>query len=150
MPESLAGGGIMNWEFAFVEPEEYLRITARGVYHPVPHLQMMKETVTHLNWKPGTPVLLDVRKLDYSQTNLIELEQSSRDMFVYDNFIGSSKIAFLTASINDLNVIRQFELITAEDVSAWMQVFLDENQALRWLSAYRTVNPENSLSQHLT
>lgn len=114
-----------------------MRVTIKGVYHPDPHLQMMREIFASSHWKPNLSILLDVRKLDYSRTNLVELEKSSNDMLVYNQIIGSAKIAFLTNSIENLNIIRQFELTTEEDVSAWMQVFLDENQAIRWLSAYR-------------
>lgn len=130
----------MKWKIEFVEPENYLKVTTEGVYNPEPHLQMMKEILTSPYWKPGSSILLDVRKLDYSKTNLVELEQSSRDMLAYNQIIGSAKIAFLANSIESLNVIRQFELTTEEDVSAWMQVFLSENQALRWLNAYRASN----------
>lgn len=127
----------MKWEIQFIESEGFMKVTNEGIYQPEEHLKMMEELLARPEWKPDTPVLLDNRKLDYSDTNIADLEQSSEHMLSYNRFIGNSKIAFLTNSIENFNVIRQFELITEEEVSAWMQVFLDENQALRWLLAYR-------------
>lgn len=141
----------MKWDIQFIEPEKFMKITAEGKYEPEEHLVMMKEILSHPLWKPDTPVLLDNRKLDYFGTDLVDLEKSSADMLMYNQFIGSSKIAFLTNSIENFNIIRQFELITEEEVSAWMQVFLDENQALRWLLAYRIKQdsaPDLKLSNH--
>lgn len=128
----------MKWKIEYLEKEGYVRIMTEGVYNPEEHLQMMKDTLSADFWKPDTPVLLDNRKLDYSETDLEDLKKSSHDMLVNNELIGNAKIAFLISSIGDYKVVRQFELITEEDVSAWMHVFMDENQALRWLLAYRT------------
>lgn len=128
----------MEWNIEYVENEKYIRVTTSGSYNPQEHLRMMKELLAADFWKPDTPVLLDNRKLDYSETDLEDLKQSSHDMLVNNELIGHSKIAFLIGTKESYEVVRQFELITEEEVSAWMHIFMDEKQAVRWLLAYRT------------
>lgn len=130
----------MKWEIKYVEDKKYVRITTEGIYNPVEHLQMMEDLLSADFWKPGTAVLLDNRQLDYSEAQLKDLEKSSHDMLVNNDLIGHSKIAFLIKSKEAYEVVREFELITEEEVSAWMHIFLDENQAIRWLIAYRTTH----------
>jgi hypothetical protein len=128
----------MKWKFEFLPKENYIRVTSEGVYNPTEHRQMMIELFSQPEWHPGMAVFLDNRKLSYAEAVLAELQQSSDDVLQYNSLIGESKIAFLVGSLADVEAIRRFELMTEEDVSAWMQVFLDENQALRWLLAYRS------------
>jgi hypothetical protein len=128
----------MKWKFEFLPKENYIRVTSEGVYNPTDHRQMMIELLSLPEWHPGMAVLLDNRKLSYAEAVQADLQQSSDDVLQYNSLIGESKIAFLVGSLGDVEAIRRFELMTEEDVSAWMQVFLDENQALRWLLAYRS------------
>lgn len=127
----------MHWNFEYVSDERYLRITTEGVYNPDEHRQMLKEVLELPDWKPGLPIFLDNRKLSYAEADTKDLKESGEDMLRSDTLIGDSKIAFLAGSRSDFEVIRRFELITEEDLSAWMQVFLDENEALRWIRKYR-------------
>ena len=126
----------MKWKIEFVEDKNYVRITTEGKYTPATHRQMGEDFLSKEFWQPGMPVLLDNRALDYSEADTKDLEISSCDMLKSNERIGDSKIAFLISSVESYKVIREFELITEEEVSAWMQVFLDENQALRWLNIF--------------
>lgn len=136
----------MNWKIEYDEREKYVRITSSGVYDSEEHMQLMKEFLSADFWKPGTPVLIDDRRLDLSEVDLEDLKKISHDMLVNNERIGNSKIAFLVSDKEDYNLVRQFELITEEDVSAWMHVFMNENQALRWLSAHRSSRADGGSS----
>ena len=127
----------MNWKIEFVEDEHYVRVTLEGVFSVEDHERMMEEIFSRPFWQPGIPILFDDRKLTHRETSNADLQKVSAETRANNERLGDSKLAFLTYSRSDFETLRRFELITEEEVSAWMHAFFDENEALRWLLAYR-------------
>ena len=89
-------------------------------------------------WQPGTPALFDNRKLEpFSRTGPgIEMTQDAADYFERRaGDIGPARIAFLTTAHENYPLVRQFQVsLLTRRMSATIQIFYEEEDAIQWLS----------------
>lgn len=93
---------------------------------------MLKDVAARDFWTPGMNLLVDDRRLNFQSTNLEELREAGKRRAELDTLIGG-KTAVLTASLTDFARASQFELITEQKISGKINIFRDEDKALRWL-----------------
>jgi hypothetical protein len=139
--EALAGGadlhereGLMHWTVDLSRAKGYAIVTTAGAFDVGDHLRMIEDIVGRPGWSPGTDVLFDHRGLSFDDADLRAMYQASANHQVNDARIGNGKAAILMRSLSDYGRGRQFELLTADRTSATSRIFLDEAEALEWLS----------------
>ena len=128
-------GSAMKWTVEHMKEHRLVKIVVSGVYNIDDHLRMLKDLVTQDFWTPGMNLLIDDCGLDFRQTSLEHLREAALKRIEFDTLIGNGKTAVLVCSVTDFARARQFELITNGKVSAKIDVFNNEDEALRWLSA---------------
>lgn len=123
----------MDWTVELSGADRYAIVTTSGTFDVDDHLRMIKDIVSRPGWRPGTDVLFDHRGLSFDDADLRAMYQASGNHLGHDERIGSGKAAILMRSLNDYGRARQFELLTADRVSATMRIFLNEAEAVDWL-----------------
>ena len=123
----------MEWTIHHETGRDYLVVTTRGTFSVDDHRRMVDDIVSRDFWRPGMAVLFDHRALDFGDAGFAAMRQAAETHLARDICIGDGKAAVLMGTLADYGRGRQFELLTEGRVSARMQIFLDEAQALRWL-----------------
>jgi hypothetical protein len=123
----------MNWAFEYVVDKKYIRVVSEGIFTAREQAHLIEDLISQPYWRKGMPVLFDNRKLDYSVGGTTAIKEASRFHIENNERIGGGKAALLMKSATDFGFGRQYELLTDVVTSVNIHVFLDENQALRWL-----------------
>lgn len=123
----------MKWTVEYKEKGRYVRVVTGGVFNVDDHGKMTEDILSREFWTPGMNVLFDHRKLDFGDTGFEAMREASQTHVKNDARIGDGRSAILMKSVSDFGLARQFEMLTDEQISADLHVFLDEKQALRWL-----------------
>lgn len=124
----------MRWTVELSGADEYAIVTTSGTFSAADHLRMIEDIVNRPGWRSGTDVLFDHRRLSFDDTDLRTMYQAGTNHLVNDARIGGGKAAILMRSVSDYGRGRQFELLTADRISATLRVFLDPAEALDWLA----------------
>ena len=122
----------MKWTITFYV-NEYVRVETSGQYNSVYQQQMVAEILTHPSWRPGMAALFDHRRLDFSGVTFKTMSQSGANHKKNDNKIGESRTALLLSEGLAYGSGRQFLAMIEGNVSATLQLFTDEVEALKWL-----------------
>ncbi len=122
----------MNWTITFYE-DEYVRINTSGQYNPAKQRQMVQDILAHPQWQPGMSALFDHRQLDFTGVTFETMFQSGANHKKNDNKIGQSRTALLLSQGLAFGSGRQFLAMIEGNVSATLQLFTDEVEALKWL-----------------
>lgn len=125
----------MYWTVEYMKDHRFVRVVARGVYNIDDHMRILKDVVTRDFWTPGMNLLIDDSELDFSRTSLEQLREAGLKRIEFDALIGNGKTAVLVNSLINFGRARQFELITTGKISTKMEIFKDEDEAVRWLLA---------------
>jgi hypothetical protein len=132
---SVPFGSAMYWTVEYVKERPFVRVVAAGIYDIDAHMRMLEDVVAREFWKPGMNLLVDDSELDFSRTSLEQLREAGQKRIEFDALIGNGKTAVLVNSLVNFGRARQFELITTGKVSAKIDVFKTEAEAVRWLLA---------------
>jgi hypothetical protein len=124
----------MHWTVDLSGDGGHAVVTTSGAFDVAGHLRMIEDIVSRPGWSPGTDVLFDHRGLSFDDADLRAMYQASANHQLNDTRIGGGKAAILMRSLSDYGRGRQFELLTADRASATLCIFLDEAEALDWLS----------------
>jgi len=124
----------MHWTVELSAAGKHAVVTTSGTFDPADHLRMIEDIVSHPAWRPGTDVLFDHRGLSFDEADLRAMYQAGTNHLANDARIGGGKAAVLVRSVSDFGRGRQFELLTADRISATLRVFMDPAEALDWLS----------------
>jgi hypothetical protein len=123
----------MEWTVEHKQAQDYVIVATRGEFALHDHVRMIEDIVSRGFWRPGTAVLFDHRSLDFGAVGFGGMRQAAANHVAQDDRIGSGKAALLMRTPADYGRGRQFEMLTDGVVSATVQIFLDETEALRWL-----------------
>ncbi|HEU4561120.1 MAG TPA: hypothetical protein VFS20_24930 [Longimicrobium sp.] len=124
----------MHWTVEFPAGDDYAIVTTSGTFNAADHLRMIEDIVSRPGWRPGTNVLFDHRNFSFSDADLRAMYEAGTNHLRNDERIGDGKAAILMRSLSDYGRGRQFELLTADRVSARMRIFLDQHEAVEWLA----------------
>ncbi len=125
----------MNWTIEYIKEKNFVKIVTEGDFTVGDHLKMIKDIISQKFWKPGMNTFFDHRKLEFSETTVELMKKVSENHKKYEAQIGAGKAAILMKSLEDYLRGRQFELLTSSHASAKMNIFMDEDKALKWLSS---------------
>jgi len=124
----------MHWTVELPGADEYAIVTTSGTFSAADHLRMVEDIVSRPGWRPGTDVLFDHRGLSFDDADLRAMYEARGNHLANDARIGGGKAAVLVRSVSDYGRGRQFELLTADRISATLRVFIDPAEALDWLA----------------
>lgn len=125
----------MNWTTEYIEKQNFVKIVTEGDFTVNDHLTMIKDITSQKFWKPGMNVFFDHRKLEFNETTVELMRKVSENHKKYEKQIGDGKAAILMKSLEDYLRGRQFELLVSHQGSARLSIFMDEDQALKWLTS---------------
>jgi hypothetical protein len=125
----------MNWTIEYIKNPNFVKIVTEGDFSVSDHLEMIKDITSQKFWKPGTDTFFDNRKLEFNETTVELMKKVSENHKEYEAQIGDGKAAILMKSLEDYLRGRQFALLTSPQASAKMNIFMDEAEALKWLTS---------------
>lgn len=123
----------MEWTVEHRAAQDFVIVTTRGAFALHDHVRMIEDIVSRGFWRPGMSVLFDHRALDFGTMGLAGMREAAANHVAHDARIGNGRAAVLMKTPADYGRGRQFEMLTDGVVSATMQIFLDETEALCWL-----------------
>lgn len=126
---------LMFWTIEYEKGSHFVRVAAAGIYNIDDHMRMLEDLVSHNFWKPGMNLLLDESNLTYHGITLEQLREAGARRIKMDALVGAGKTAVVMNTMTDFARGRQYELITSGKVSAKIEIFKDEEKAVRWLLA---------------
>lgn len=124
----------MNWVVEHRENRAFVTIKTAGTFSIEDHVRMIEDIVTREFWKPGTDIFFDHRNMQFGKTDIELMRQATANHKKYDKLIGNGRAAILMKSLTDFGRGRQFELLSSDKISAKLRIFLEEEQAVDWLS----------------
>ncbi len=124
----------MNWTVHKPEGKSYITVVTEDDFNLPDHQRMIEDIISRDFWKPGTDAFFDHRKLRFNSTGYYLMKEASEIHQKYEREIGDGKAAILMKSLADFGRGRQFEMLIDNKASAKFQIFLDEKEALDWLS----------------
>lgn len=130
----------MNWTIEYNKEHNYVKIVTEGNFTLGDHLEMVKDIISQKFWKPGMDAFFDHRKLDFNETTVELMKKVSENHKKYEMQIGNGKAAILMRSLEDYLRGRQFELLTSGQASAKLNIFMDEDKAVKWLISQNSKN----------
>lgn len=125
----------MNWTIEYIKNPNFVKIVTEGDFSVSDHLEMIKDITSQNFWKPGMDTFFDNRKLEFNETTVELMKKVSENHKRYEAQIGGGKAAILMKSLEDYLRGRQFELLTSPQASAKLNIFLNEDEALKWLTS---------------
>jgi hypothetical protein len=125
----------MNWSIEYSASQNLVKIEVEGVFAAKECLQMIENMLEREFWRPGLGLLVDYRKTNFSGLRLSELRVIAAFHGARNERIGGGKLAFLMGKMRDFGLARQFELVTEAMILSEVMVFLDEREALDWLTS---------------
>jgi len=125
----------MNWKIGKVEKGVFVRVTLEGDFDINDFCGIFGDLFSREYWRTGLHILFDDSMLNLSDTNYEIIRHASDCYSENYSHIGDGKIALLMHSVSDFGRGRQFQILTEMKVPANLQVFMDEAEAVIWLTA---------------
>lgn len=123
----------MNWTIEYIEKLNFVKIATEDDFSVSDHLAMIEDIISQKFWKPGMDTFFDHRKLEFNETTIDLMKKVSENHKRYEAQIGDGKAAILMKSLEDYARARQFELMTSHQASVKVNIFMDEDKAIKWL-----------------
>ena len=124
----------MDWLIEFTKDSNYVKVTLTGDFNASDHRRMIADILAQKDWQSGMNLLIDSRLVDYSQATLDVMREAGSNMSRFESQIGSGKAAVLMETLLNFGKGRQFEMLAEDKSAANIRIFLDESQAVQWLS----------------
>jgi hypothetical protein len=126
---------ILNWTIELNEPAHFVNVTAQGDFTLEDYFELKKDFISQDYWHPGMNVQIDYRQTIFTNLNLNILRKMGDFHKSKNEQIGNGRMVLLMKSPRDFGLARQYEMVTDGKVLSKVRVFLDENEALEWLTA---------------
>jgi len=125
----------MKLTLEHIENHYFVTVTADAAFTNKDFVKVLEDIFSLEYWKPGMCVLFDNRKLDLRETSFENVKTAVEDFVKSNERFGDGKIAFLMKKGSDYGQGRQFQIMTEEKTSTNLQIFVNKEVAIRWLSA---------------
>jgi hypothetical protein len=122
----------VDWKIEIIKEREIIRVIIEGDFTAADHLRMIEDIVSNKVWRPGMDALFDGRKVQFGENGFDLMWHAGINLAKNNSLIGNGKIAILMKA-SDFILGREFEMLTDEQVSADIRIFMDEGEAMRWL-----------------
>ena len=125
----------MEWSFDLSKSPEFIRVTISGVFCSTQYAEMFDELFALRYWRFGTPLLFDNRKLNHSGIDPVELMDAADNFVSRNPELAFSPIAVLLENSEALELGERFGQITDHRSLADVKRFLNESDAIEWLTS---------------
>jgi len=128
----------MNWKIDHSDLPAFIRVTVDGNVTLERFEALWDDLCSHEQWRPGTSVLMDNRKMDRIGVDGIGLMAGAAEYFgANHDKIGDARVAVISAHREHFMHARQFQYaIRNRNSPANVQIFFDENEAVEWLRRF--------------
>ena len=126
----------MEWTFELSRQPELIRIIASGDFCSRQFGAMLNELVSLPDWRRCIPLLFDLRQIKHTEIDPTELMATSEHVVQKNNEFAYTPIAVLMATPEDMEIGMRFGQITGKRSLAELRGFLNENEAVQWLTSY--------------
>lgn len=124
----------MKWTIEFVKHGNYFRVVNHGIYEAGDSVKLYQKIFSDKSWTSGSSILMDNRLVDYRNVNYRVMSQSSNSLIHYETQITNSKIGYIVSSQVGFGVCRQFQLLMEGKLAISIEVFTDEEMAVKWIT----------------
>ena len=124
----------MKWTIEFVKHGNYFRVVNQGIYEAGDSVKLYQNIFSDKSWTSGSSILMDNRQVDYRNVNYRVMSQSSHNLINYETQIANSRIGYIVGSQVGFGVCRQFQLLMEGKLAVNIEVFTDEEKAVKWLT----------------
>ena len=125
----------MNWTVELIESLNFVKITIWGDFNVEDSLKIIKDFISRDFWEPGMKTMFDCRRIIFYNLALGVLREIGEFYALQNERIGDGKMALLMGSPRDFGIARQFEMLTEGKILSQVHVFLNETEAVSWLTA---------------
>jgi len=123
----------MKWDYEFLKPQNFLRVTTNGPFNLEDQIQMFDEIASLEQWQASMRILFDNRRLEMKDA---DFETIIECVEVVENFSHKHPGCRIAGLVNDgvnFGLGRQFENITSLSRETGFRLFKDEKMAVDWL-----------------
>jgi hypothetical protein len=124
----------MKWNIGNLEQECFVRVRLEDKFSNDEFIYIFEDLFSRDYWKLGMHILFDDSNLNLTDTTLEMIRHASACYVNNHSHIGDGKVAMLMRSLSDFARGRQFELLTGVKAHANINIFMDEAEAIQWLT----------------
>lgn len=125
----------MKWTIETGPGDRYLVVRTSGKYDIEAQHLMVTEILSHPSWHPGKAALFDHRELDLGQAGYESMARAAAVHRAHEDQIGDGKSALVMSTPGAFGTGRQFELLLGSDTAAKLRIFVNIDDAIRWLES---------------
>lgn len=126
----------MDWSFEMVDPPGFIKVVTSGDFCSVQFGRMMDELIALDYRRPGTPLLVDHRKLRVAEADSMEILKAAKIFLNRAANFTFAPAAILYDTPEAMEVAERYGEITDDQSRAEVQRFLNPSDAVNWLTSY--------------
>jgi hypothetical protein len=126
----------MNWTIEVIYEPASVYIDASGHAEVKECRRMLDELLSSELWKPGTPLLIDCRKVSVRELHYEEIDLSGMIIQSREAELGHTRMAIVASPGLGYGIGRQFKIMTEAKTNLSVEIFEDEQSAKNWLSQW--------------
>jgi hypothetical protein len=142
----------MKWTIDPSTLPDYIRIVTNGTASNAEVTSMWRDLLDSDYWRPGTPALFDNRELvplPRDGSGIVMTDTTAEYFEARADDIGPARIAFLTRAPENYPLVRQFQIaMHTRRLTATLQMFYDEEDAITWLTSGKISRTDDLVSMN--
>ena len=127
----------MYWSFEFDEAGRFVRTSISDRFAPERLIGFFAGLFNQPYWRPGTPLLIDINKLDIGLCGARDVQVLKSIMTALKMRLGFGKLALSCADESRFEFGSQLSLIVGPAIDREVCVFQIEEAAINWLTTLR-------------
>jgi hypothetical protein len=129
----------MNWHIDHTPLPGFIRISVEGKPSLPDYQRLWQDVITHDGWKPGTPILKDIRNREPLGSDGFDIVHAIAEYLVHENErVGDSLVAIVTDQEHGFRYGRVLEYaIRMRKSQVVIRTFGNEESAINWLGQKR-------------
>ena len=96
--------------------------------------RLIEEVTGSSDWKPGTGLLVDNRRLKPGKLSVVEMDRIKDLLKEKQKILGNGRCAFLVDNQVGFGLSRMYGLVGCETIHSAIEIFHSEEDALEWLA----------------
>jgi hypothetical protein len=127
-------GWAMNWKIETHTDPTFVRIDAAGTATVAECERMVADVLSRDFWHSDTPLLINCLKVDVRSLRYDDVDRSGLILRKHRDEFGHCRMAIISRPGLGYGVSRQFKALTEVKTDIDVEVFLDEDSAVEWLT----------------
>ncbi len=127
----------MEYAIRFDPADGIFTVTHSGDFDFEDFIRATKDLLSHPQWRPGRPLLLDYRSVNLLQVPTDLVHQGVGILQMNDSFFGNSILAVIVKDRGNFGIGRMIQIIAEGKVSASLELFTDIEAGYQWLKSIK-------------